>query len=861
MISAAWTAVVYQIKLPIQARATRRYFCAPCLERSRRTGPPYASVLPATMVAVELQELLDERRLVGLHGIRRLLAPERAALAIDASDLSDAAVAIEAACQRWGGGCFPLLPAADSDPVLSERWQNYLDECLVDHIWYRHLPKDAISYRGSTSRLVEWQLGEFVLAVMDSASPQRDRWRQVVVAAPPQDSDWFIAYATALGLWPDTPDPVLLERNQIVEDLKWDQVVPTRFELVDEPSAADLLRRLREPGSTTPVRMSLALLGLFRAPRSASIHAPAVLPRENEAALHCGPNLIVVYEPGNVEDLALLWDLRLSNGLPDGLPLGVPRSADLASVLRQWNDEFAFQMWTLGQDRGAITSASVDLEELEPLATEDGPVSWAVVAPEQVLRDSDRPARTSVDVATFNNGEATVSGWDAADRDSLGSRRTDSRRFGAVVRFTLLDRRLPPSRSLEPEYSIEPGFRGGGFEAPNRRSNSLSPVRWPAGWTVVDALARDRGLHAQPSAAGLAAAALLRRIGSMAGLGALLTPALVELLYRLGERAGMTWFRARLREIGAALHEADQERLEAVINSLHFSASAEEQHETTFSQLVSLLGRDAAGAWLGWAEEQELLIRGARITCDRCGARSWRALEELSPHPVCRGCGRLIGSPFPPGQLPFAFRAGEAVLQTMQHDALVQLLAMRWFCDLWRPSHGPAALFGAYPGVEFYEPGRANPIGETDLLLVGADGQLAIGECKRRGAGLAQDDIEKLERLAERLKVPWTFLATLDRASSCPEIWTESLRELPAEPRFALTAEHLFESDVFWPAGANILAWRDEADGVHEERHTQFTAHLTGWLGWLGGKRTMEEEMMRERGEQLGQDDAPEAAG
>lgn len=795
-----------------------------------------------------LQELLDDRRLEGLHGVRRALGPKRPAVVIKADELDDAASVIELVCQLWGGACYPVLPATESEPALSERWQTFLDECLIDSVWYRHLPEAAITYRSSDKRSIERELGEFLIAALDAADTRSDQWTPVVASRLPLEDDWFIAYTSALGLWPEVPDPHLVERYQYVQGLRWDQVLETRVEVVDQPGPKDLLGRLRRHRSTTPARMSMAQLGIPRAARSPSIQSQAILPRPGEVAQQIGPNIVVVYEPGNVEDLALLWNLRLANGLPDGLPLGLPRTADLGAALDHWEQEFAFQLWTLGHDRCAITSTSIDLSELGPLAANAGPL-WSVVEPDELLRDSDRPSRTSLDVATFTDGQATISGWDATDRDALGMRGSRMHDFGATVRFALLDRHIPPSRSFEPQYSFEAGYRGGGFEVPDQRYGSLSPIRWPAGWTVIEALARDRGLRAVPSAAGLAAASLLRRAGSLDDLSALLSPKLIESLYRLSERSGMPWFRRKLREIGAAVDQKDRERIEEVIEGLHLSATSEgDQEQTTFSELVQLLNRKAARAWLGWAEDKELLIRGSRIRCDHCGAKSWRTLEELMPHPICRGCGRSINSPFPPGELPFAYRASETVLQTMQHDALVHLLAMRWFAELWRPTFDkPSGLFGAYPGVEFFEEGKADPIGEADVLLVHSDGELIPGECKRRGVGLKVEDIEKLDRLADRLGSPWSFLATLDRASTCPSLWTESLRQLPEKPRCALTAEHLFESMIFWPAGANILAWRDEPAATHDEREEQFANGLPQWLDRLARKTTMEEETMRER--------------
>ncbi|MGN6558314.1 MAG: hypothetical protein ACTHLH_09935 [Solirubrobacterales bacterium] len=798
---------------------------------------------------MELQELLDDRRLEGLHGVERRLGPKRPALAINSDDLSDATAAIEHACQLWAGASYPLLPATAGHIPLSSRWQAFLDRCLIDQLWHRDI-SETFSYRGSDRRITPHELGEFVVAVLDAAPTKRDQWMPVALARLPQDHDWFVAYATALGIWPDAPDAHLVERYQYRKGLRWEDVLNVRREEVAAPGPADLLQRLRVHNSTTPAMMSMALLGISRAARSGSIQGPPLLPNPNEIAQQIGPNIVVVYEPGSVEDLALIWNLRMANGLPDGLPLGIPATADVGSALKHWQDEFAFQMWTLGHDRCAITSASIPLDTLRPIANVAGPL-WSVVSPEEVLRDSDRATRRSLDIANFVDGEATVSGWDPADRDALGKRRSRMHDFVGIARFGLRDKRIPPSRSLEPEYSFAAGFRGGGFEFPESRSDSLTSIRWPSGWMVVEALALDRGLRAQRSSAGLAAAALLEQVGSIASLSALRSERLADLLYRLSERSGMTWFRRKLREMGAAMEKEDQRLLKEAIADLHFSATNDEQQETTFSALVQMLGREGGEAWLSWAEERELLIRGARVHCGHCGARSWRTIEELGPAPVCRGCGREISSPYPPGELPFAYRASQAVLQAMEHDALVQLLAMRWFAELFRPfMDKPSRLFGAYPGVEFFEKGETNPIGEADLLLVQSDGEFVIGECKRRGAGLNPVEMEKLERLAERLGCPWTFLATLDRAMDCPPIWREAARALPSKPRFALTAEFLFDSDVSWPAGADIFAWREEPASFHEKREREFADRLGLWVDRLGRRRTIEEEELRERSEQ-----------
>jgi hypothetical protein len=707
---------------------------------------------------------------------------------------------------------------------------------------------EAFTYRGSAHRLIEDELGEFLVAALLGAPGDESRWLPVISSRVAHDDDWFIAYAGCLGIWPSTPDPHMLERYRYVSGLKWTEVIDFTEEVVSAPGPADLLARLRSPGTMTPAQASTALLRLRTAPRSSSgIDSPPVLPRPHLNAEEVGPNVVVIYEPGSVEDLALLWNLRMANGLVEGLPMAIPHGADVGAALKYWQEEFAFSSWGLGSTRCALTSASIDFAEIEQMAEMAGSL-WTALTPDELLRDSDRPARQSFDVATFSEGAATVAAWDSADRDAIGKRPSDFNEFEGVVRIGIHGRRIPPSPSLEPEYPFVSGFRGGGFERPGARADALVEVGWPGGWSVLEALALDRGLRVERSPAGLAAASMLERVGSLDVLGALASEGMVALLYELGERSGINWFRNKLREIGSAVDSRDRSLLERAASEIHISGSEEERGETTFSALVHRFGRSGAEAWLSWAEDRELLIRGATIRCDRCGARSWRAIDELGPRPVCRGCGRPIASPFPPGQLSFSYRAGQAVLHVMEHDALVQLFAMRWFFQLWRPfMDRPSRLFGAYPGVEFYELGGENPVGEADLLLVQTDGELVVGECKRRGPGLNPRELEKLDSLARRVGSPWSFLATLDRASACPAIWQDARRSLPESPRLTLTAESLFDDDVRDTLGADPFAWRDDSPEVHADRERKFAADLAPWLDRLSRRPNVQEVEFKER--------------
>jgi len=363
-------------------------------------------------------------------------------------------------------------------------------------------------------------------------------------------------------------------------------------------------------------------------------------------------------------------------------------------------------------------------------------------------------------------------------------------------------------------------------------------------------VAQDLGLRVEPSSAGQAAAAFLRHVRSWAGLEILLSRDVLSILYRLGERSGMTWFRRKVREMGRGLageNTAALTRLQGTLDAMASGPTDHDQHTVDHSSLVQLLGRDAANAWLSWAEPQGILVRGVDTTCEHCGAKGWRAMGELSPPMVCRGCGRPMHRPFGPAQLTFRYRGAETLLRVLEHDALVHLYALRYFARLFEARFDrPSMIYGVYPGVDFYERDRGDRLGEADAVVVLLDGSLVVGECKRHGAGLTEGEVGKLDALAERLDSPWTFLATSDMAAECPAIWAESQRELPNAPRFCLSAEQLFEPRVFWAAGANPLGWTQLEPEAHVERESLYRRQLPEAVRWLAGTHTLDEQLIAE---------------
>ena len=315
----------------------------------------------------------------------------------------------------------------------------------------------------------------------------------------------------------------------------------------------------------------------------------------------------------------------------------------------------------------------------------------------------------------------------------------------------------------------------------------------------------------------------------------------------------MSWFRQRLRGFLEPAEDTGDPavlaRVEAKIDAL-LIAGAEDARAITFEAVKKVLANDraAASAWVRWAEEKRLLLRGTDMECDDCGAKSWRAVGEMAPPVLCPGCGITLRRPFPPDRLTFRYRASEMLLQTVEADALSHCLTLRWFADLFGAGFGPSPLLGGYPGVNFYSENGKTLLGEADIVLVFRDGSLVLGECKRSGAGLDQRELDKLDALASVAKAEWVFVSTIDPSSACPAIWAACERPLPQiPPRFALSGDRLFDPRPVWPAGDNPLAWAPGPTMTQPgQRLTRFVAGLPRSVNWLLGDADPEGRLLRE---------------
>jgi hypothetical protein len=805
-----------------------------------------------------LDRLLDDRLIEGVYPVTRELSPEHYAAAVDRDLVGDAIDAVERLCQHWGGACSGLVsvhdPLSSGAGDLEEPWIAFIRSAHFDHLATREVLAGQQLHEHLGAEISRALAGESILAVLAAASARGQRpgdWAPVHVALPDPDDPWYLAYLGCLGSLPEDPDPDLLDRARLRPDLAWGELVEvTREAEIEAPSGSDLIRRMRGPG-WTPCTLSVFGLVPYGARRPADLASKPSLLDEHWDRLSVGPNIVVVYEPDSVADLCLLWNLRAAHGLHDGLPLAIPSTADVEATLRVWSDpdgediDFAPQMRGLPERPWALVSLSVGAEQLEQWA-QAAPGPWRVMEARDLLQPIKRPARRSSDIAVFEAGQARVAAWGPGDREFLRGRPRSAFGRDLRARISLTDRPLPPIRRLSGRLPFIETWKGGGYERQANEPDAVMRVEWPSGWTVLRAAVQERGLDIRPSRPGRAAAALLEQLGAFREIDPLLDDQVIAQLLRLGERAGISWFRGEVRRLQGRLADESEEAgkrselIEEHLQALSLRPFDEEQHELVFSRLKDVLSAPAARAWLTWAEDRGLIVRGAGVKCGRCGATGWRPSGELAPPITCGGCGKVIAQPFPVDAMPFRYRAAQALLEVLAADALPHLFAAHWWAALLERGW----LYGLYPGVEFLDGKRVAR--EVDLVLLFADGQLGLGECKQRPVKLSSQEVQKLEDLADRLDARITCYCVPAWAEQARGPWRNLRREEPKRRSFALTAEHLLQDyrEILPRLGVDWTAWQEADAAERAERHQRFVQRLPSTIASLNERFSLAHEVV-----------------
>lgn len=728
--------------------------------------------------------VLDEDLLAGVIAAELHLRPALQARLLDVDDYEAACSEVELACQLWGGMADLLVPVVDMAAL--EPYPGLLDRADVDAasgVNADHLVPDLAAspiFRAP--------------ALLAIAGQDRAKLRVLEVCNVRRTDPWHLAYLAGLGTLPAVPDATALRSLGLNVDVAFDDVVPVRRVSATAPSADDLVQRLSPEDAFTP--RGFSLYGLAGRPsRTMQSALDGWLVDREVFARQIGSAILVVYTPGRVADLCLLWNLRALHGWSAGLPLGIPMS-DPEALVNTANDIMTI---LAGTSNGIVgwpvvlvsTTVPEDVLEMLVLSLKQRGQEADVVTPSDVLRSNTAPSRTSNATLVFDNGMALVPTRTDRDRQDLGHL---ARIAKPDLRLTVMlgGRKIPLSvvlRSADPSNGSR--YSGGGCTV-DAVIDTLRDVHWPAGWSLLRAVGIDRGLRVTPSVSGRTAIALLQAIGDLQDVRWLAHRPLLSLLYQKASSSGISWWKTRAKEQAKAVALANDNpqealaELNAAIDAVSVSHGGESAGTLTFGDLVSVLhGRGPASAWLDWAERRNLVVRGTKTRCLHCQHETWRPLAEISPPMMCLGCARVNERPFNQSSLIFSYRLSELLRRAIENDSIYHLLVMRALRVI--VDNGAVPLVGLHPGVDFIN--RQDEQTEADVVVLFADGDVIPVEIKARSMGLRQHDLLLLDKLSTWLGAGSMILATGDADDQLHPEFVSAARTDPIPLRRLLTAE------------------------------------------------------------------------
>ena len=556
----------------------------------------------------------------------------------------------------------------------------------------------------------------------------------------PTDHPWHSAYLAAFGDVPDSPNQRSNVRNDLPANLSFGDLVDIK-PIDTEPSVPDLLARIRDPQcisavSLTRIRLPTRISAGYGTGLSGSSRFTW---GQSSASTRYGPNLLVVYSPGSVADLALIWNLRARYAHPAKLPLAVPLTDTIHDDVAAFGSACKL----------AVTSFSIATADLRELVAH---TDFEVVEPWDLLGEICGYCVASTETAQFSQGRATVSAFSPTDIETLGDSFLGGNNARWMTLTTVVSKNpLPASQTMRRTRSQEPGYLHGKIVHVGEL-NGFATLQHPSGLEVLRALAADRSLRARVCNVGQSAENLIRTAD--AELSMFTYPGVTTLLREL--------------------------------------TRPEEPGYMNFDRMKGLLelGERETAVWTEWAARHRLVLRGVEARCKNCAHAQWRPLADAVPELVCHGCGLIIETPFGSEKIEYQYRASEVLLRAMNHGVLPAVLAIRHISHIL--DRGDGTVFGAYPGVELLDLDSDAVVAVLDVVIVLASGQWLVGACQADSRGLNETELQKLWTAADRAGAPATFSATLDRSADCSGPWKVTT-DPNGRPHFALTAEHLYD--------------------------------------------------------------------
>lgn len=548
-----------------------------------------------------------------------------------------------------------------------------------------------------------------------------------------EEDPWHLAYLALLGDLSPYPHGQNTW-NDLRPDLTFDDVLTIRG-IDAKGTASGLPALLRDFTAVSAVELSRSKLtgGLQAGYNKGFAESSRFEWSDDRKAHQYGPNIVVVYEPGSVEDLALIWNLRARFVHPPRLPLAIPLTSTTGDDLRFLLGAGADHHFGFGHNL-ALTSFSVPGSEL---ATLDSSGQLDVIDPWDLLRPVGGFCVTSTEVAHFAAGKATIPSFSPTDLQAIGGSYLGSHQGTWMKRKTVVvDDALPFSLTMRRGVWHGDAHYLDGQITTGGEPSSFASIRLPSGLEVMAALGKDRGLVLSESAPGKAAEQLIRAAGPQLSMFA--APGAAAALSELSRGRNVSIVRKRLNQFLAnPTSDESTDRYQLLFDRLDKALGEpdiEELGYMTFDRLRALLRMTvpAAQQWLSWAMAGGLVLRGVEANCTKCGHKQWRPLTETVPALGCHGCGRIIDNPYGFNHIENRYRASEVLLRAMSHDVLPCVLSMRYITSVLG---GKQSVFGAYPAVEFCKPDAAKS-GSPRYSQVPRHAGRRCGQSPRSGAAV-----------------------------------------------------------------------------------------------------------------------------
>jgi hypothetical protein len=551
-----------------------------------------------------------------------------------------------------------------------------------------------------------------------------------------------------------------------------------------------------------------------------------VLPDPHFARHDAGPNVVVVCSPGNVEDYLLLWNLRAAHGDHRLLPIGIPVDQVTPEVIRELARHPHLARNGIPARSLYVTSSSIAVEDLAGLIGEQGPgrIEIGVAGYEDMLTLG-RPAGWTRDEALSWSAGVTSfvplpygSLSEIFEKPSFGDNTT------MKVDIDVIDSPFPLGDGVRINAMNFEYYSGSASRMVSQQRYDAVEITWPSRLLMSEATAAAQDLHFSESEPGRAARVVLSGFDHIWEISNLAHRPLLDLLEDMASRQGFSWAKRQVREIGHQIDAAEG-----------VAPTVDDLPEKSFHEFKRALGNSDAATrfWLLWAERAGLIVKGFRLLCSSCGAKQWIPVAAFSPPITCRGCAVTMATPFGDAStVNFTFRISERLRRVYEHDAMGNLLAVRYFQSIFRYAGGNQ-LIGAHPGMDVYKAGNDEREGEADALLFFRSGDFVPIEVKRSFGGANPAEVLRLKRLVNVLHAPWSAIAVCQYGHDAPVdfVGLEARRLDSPQFRLILSYDVLLDLDAHWSLGADPFQWDPLGLDQIKEREEKFVATLVNRFG------------------------------